>query len=43
VIRVYDEAGNVVETHEQTLRRGYSTTMNTLNRTAKLRRGARLS
>jgi hypothetical protein len=42
VIRVYDEAGNVIETHEQTLRRGYSITMNALNRTAKLRRGARL-
>ena len=42
VIRAYDEAGNVIETHEQTLRRGYSITMNARNRTAKLRRGARL-
>jgi len=42
VIRVYDEAGNVIETHEQTLRRGYSITMSALNRTEKLRRGARL-
>jgi hypothetical protein len=24
VIRVKDEAGNVIETHEQTLRRGYA-------------------
>jgi len=39
VIRAYDEAGNVVETHEQMLRRGYSITMDALNRTAKLRRG----
>jgi hypothetical protein len=38
----YDEAGNVIETHEQMLRRGYSITMNALNRTAKLRRDARL-
>jgi exonuclease VII large subunit len=28
VIRAYDEAGNVIETHEQTLRHGYSITMN---------------
>jgi hypothetical protein len=40
VIRAYDEAGNVIETHEQTLRRGYRIMMNALNRTAKLRRGA---
>ena len=40
MIRVYDEAGNVIETHEQTLRRGYSITMNALNRMVKLRRGA---
>ena len=37
VIRAYDEARNVIETYEQTLRRGYSITMNALNRTAKLR------
>jgi len=42
VIRAYDEAGNVIETHEQTLRQGYSITMNARNRTVKLRRGARL-
>jgi hypothetical protein len=40
VIRAYDEADNVIETHEQTLRRGYRIMMNALNRTAKLRRGA---
>jgi CobQ-like glutamine amidotransferase family enzyme len=40
VIRAYDEAGNVIETHERALRRGYSITMNALNRTAKLRRDA---
>ena len=40
--RAYDEADNVIETHEQMLRRGYSITMDALNRTAKLRRGARL-
>jgi len=37
LIRAYDEAGNVIETHEQTLRRGYSITMSALNRTEKLR------
>jgi hypothetical protein len=37
------KAGNVIETNEQTLRRGYSITMNALNRTGKLRRGARLA
>jgi len=37
VIRAYDEARNVIETYEQTLRRGYSITMNALNRTEKLR------
>jgi hypothetical protein len=42
VISAYDEAGNVIETHEQTLPRGYSITMNALDWTAKLRRGARL-
>jgi hypothetical protein len=42
VIRAWDETGNVIETHEQTLRRGYSITMNARNRTGKLRRGARL-
>ena len=35
--RAYDEADNVIETHEQTLRRGYSITMSALNRTEKLR------
>jgi hypothetical protein len=43
VIRVYDDAGNVVEADEQTLRRGYNMMMNARNRTAKLRGGARLS
>jgi len=42
VIRAYDEADNVIETHEQTLRHGYGIKMNTLNRTAKFRRGTRL-
>ena len=42
VIRAYDEAGNVIETHEQTLRHGYGIKMNALNRTAKFRRGTRL-
>jgi len=37
VIRAYDEARSVIETCEQTLRRGYSITMNALNRTEKLR------
>jgi hypothetical protein len=32
----------VIETHEQTLRRGYSITMNAFNRRAKSRRGARI-
>jgi hypothetical protein len=32
----------VIETHKQTLRCGYSITMNALNWTATLRRGARL-
>jgi len=36
-------AGNVIETHERTLRRGYSITMNARNRTAKLRCGTRLA
>ena len=40
VIRAYDEARSVIETCEQTLRRGYRIMMNALNRTAKLRRGA---
>jgi hypothetical protein len=32
----------MIETYKQTLRRGYRITMNALNRTEKLRRGARL-
>ena len=28
MIRAWDETGNVIETHEQTLRRGYSITLN---------------
>ena len=36
MIRAYDEAGNVIETHEQTLRRGYCITMNALNRTEEV-------
>ena len=43
VIRVYDDAGNVVEADEQTLRSGYNIMMNARNRTAKLRGGARIS
>ena len=42
MLRAYDEAGNVIETHEQMLRRGYSITMNALNQTAKLRRAPSL-